>query len=129
MFFCLIEPEAILLNVLTFQTSPDGNVTVSTLVFIPTIKDAGKFVGCRAADMLTGEGSLEDGWELTITCKENIVNTWSDIIRHKYLPTYLEMKHIIRGGNVRISGHVHAEGREALALNCLGSCILHEEEK
>ena len=87
MFFCLIEPEAILLNVLTFQTSPDGNVTVSTLVFIPTIKDAGKFVGCRAADMLTGEGSLEDGWELTITCKENIVNTWSDIIRHNYLPT------------------------------------------
>ena len=59
---------------------------MSTLVFIPTIKDAGKFVGCRAADMLTGEGSLEDGWELTITCKENIVNTWSDIIRHKYLP-------------------------------------------
>ena len=58
-------------DVLTFQTSPDGNVTVSTLVFIPTIKDAGKFVGCRAADMLTGEGSLEDGWELAITCKEN----------------------------------------------------------
>ena len=44
-------------------------MTVSTLVFIPTIQDAGKFVGCRAADMLTGEGSLEDGWELAITCK------------------------------------------------------------
>ena len=37
-----------------FQTSPDGNVTLSTMVFIPTVKDAGKFLGCRAADQLTG---------------------------------------------------------------------------
>ena len=69
---------------------------MSTLVFIPTIKDAGKFVGCRAADMLTGEGSLEDGWELTITCKENSPD--GQILQD--IPhTYLEMKHIIRGGN------------------------------
>ena len=43
---------------------------MSTMVFTPTIKDAGKFIGCRAADKLTGEGSLEDGWELSVTCKE-----------------------------------------------------------
>lgn len=43
---------------------------MSTMVFTPTIKDAGKFIGCRAADKLTGEGSLEDGWELSVTCKK-----------------------------------------------------------
>ena len=57
-------------------------MTISTLVFVPTIKDAGKFVGCRAADMLTGEGSLEDGWELAITCKEN----YSINVARFYLP-------------------------------------------
>ena len=62
------EKEAIYLTT-SFQTSPDGNVTLSTLVFVPRVEDAGKFVGCRAADQLTGEGSLEDGWNLSITCK------------------------------------------------------------
>jgi len=51
---------------ITTNTSPDGNVTLSTMVFIPSIRDAGKFLGCRAADQQTGEGSLEDGWELSI---------------------------------------------------------------
>ena len=57
------------LDDILFQTSPDGNVTLSTMYFVPTIKDAGKFLGCRASDQLTGEGSKEDGWKLSITCK------------------------------------------------------------
>ena len=100
LFFCLIEPEAIPPDVPIFQTSPDGNVTVSTLVFIPTIKDAGKFVGCRAADMLTGEGSLEDGWELAITCKENSQNM------ARYERKIPRNKNRF---NARISRHVNAE--------------------
>ena len=103
LFFCLIEPEAIPPDVPIFQTSPDGNVTVSTLVFIPTIKDAGKFVGCRAADMLTGEGSLEDGWELAITCKENTQKMARYYgLTGPFLPRNEK-------SNTRISGHVNAE--------------------
>ena len=57
------------LDDILFQTSPDGNVTLSTMYFVPTIKDAGKFLGCRASDQLTGEGSKEDGWKLSMKCK------------------------------------------------------------
>ena len=76
---------------------------MSTLVFIPTIKDAGKFVGCRAADMLTGEGSLEDGWELAITCKENTQKMARYYgLTGPFLPRNEKL-------NTRISGHVNAE--------------------
>ena len=32
-------------------------------------QDTGKFLGCRAADQQTGEGSKEDGWKLNVNCK------------------------------------------------------------
>ena len=63
-------------------------MTVSTMVFTPTIKDAGKFIGCRAADKLTGEGSLEDGWKLSVTCKENIVQ--ESLTKYNWRNTLLE---------------------------------------
>ena len=63
------EKEVIYSYLFFPQTSPDGNVTLSTMVFIPSVQDSGKFLGCRAADQLTGEGSMEDGWKLAITCK------------------------------------------------------------
>ncbi|XP_046686281.1 hemicentin-1-like isoform X2 [Homalodisca vitripennis] len=48
------------------KTSDDGNVTVSTLQFVPTIEDSGKILTCRAVAPLIDETGLEDGWQLNI---------------------------------------------------------------
>ena len=51
------------------QTSPDGNVTLSTLNYIPSVRDAGKFMSCRAENPELPDATLEDGWKLEIYCK------------------------------------------------------------
>ena len=55
--------------ILLFQTSPDGNVTLSTLNYIPSVRDAGKFMACRAENRELPAATLEDGWKLEIYCK------------------------------------------------------------
>jgi hypothetical protein len=51
------------------QTSPDGNVTLSTLNYVPSVRDAGKFMSCRAENPELPDATLEDGWKLEIYCK------------------------------------------------------------
>ena len=54
------------------QTSPDGNVTLSILNYVPTVRDAGKYMACRAENPELPDATLEDGWKLEIHCEWNL---------------------------------------------------------
>ena len=53
----------------TTQTSPDGNVTLSIINYVPSVRDAGKYMSCRAENPEIPDSSLEDGWKLEIHCE------------------------------------------------------------
>ena len=78
------------------------------MVFIPTIKDAGKFLGCRAADQQTGEGSLEDGWKLSITCK-NIILIQHILVKIEFV-TLLDVPQAILSLGFSLNGSNIKEG-------------------
>ncbi|KAL0269902.1 UNVERIFIED_CONTAM: hypothetical protein PYX00_007485 [Menopon gallinae] len=47
-------------------TSNDGNTTTSTLSFIASKEDAGKYLSCRSVNTVLSEEGLENGWKLEI---------------------------------------------------------------
>ncbi|XP_065168028.1 nephrin isoform X3 [Atheta coriaria] len=47
-------------------TSIDGNITTSTLSFIASKEDDGKYLSCRAENKILSSDGLEDGWKLEI---------------------------------------------------------------
>ena len=51
------------------QSSPDGNVTVSTLSFVPSVRDASATLVCRSGVMGLPESTLEDTWKLEVHCE------------------------------------------------------------
>ena len=53
----------------SFQLSPDGNVSTTTVIFIPTESDAGKFLSCRAENMQLPDGAVEDQWKIEVHCE------------------------------------------------------------
>ena len=53
----------------TFQTSPDGNVTLSIINYVPSVRDAGKYMSCKAENPELPDSSIEDGWKLEIHCE------------------------------------------------------------
>ena len=73
--YSIFEPfEGFLLpgNIANFQhlqTSPDGNVTLSIINYVPSVRDAGKYMSCRAENPELPDSSLEDGWKLEIHCE------------------------------------------------------------
>ena len=56
-------------NMVTERVTPDGNVTVSTLMFIPSVLDAGNLLVCRAGNPGIPDSMMEDAWKLEIHCK------------------------------------------------------------
>ncbi|XP_037786540.1 nephrin-like [Penaeus monodon] len=50
----------------TTSTASSGNVTLSTLTFIPTDADGGKFLKCKAESPVIHHTHLEDQWRLEV---------------------------------------------------------------
>ena len=47
-------------------------MTLSILNYVPTIRDAGKYMACRAENPELPDATLEDGWKLEIHCEWNL---------------------------------------------------------
>ncbi|CAG2054032.1 unnamed protein product [Timema podura] len=56
----------ILLDHTRETTSPDGNVTTSTLTLAPQVDDSGKSLTCRANNPHITGSALEDTWGLSV---------------------------------------------------------------
>lgn len=90
------------------QTSQDGNVTTSTLLFIPARQDNGKNLVCRATNELVRNGVKETTLKMNVFC-EYIFLLWAfafieglslqtfacvnlkNIVQKKYLHTALKL--------------------------------------
>ena len=63
-----------------YKSSPDGNVTVSTLSFVPSVRDAASRLVCRSGVMGLPESTLEDTWKLEVHCEYELAFTSRTLI-------------------------------------------------
>jgi len=48
---------------------------MSTLIFVPSVDDGGKFLACRAENPQIPGSAVEDGWKMDVHCKSCVKNT------------------------------------------------------
>lgn len=51
------------------EVTTDGNRTVSTLQFVPSVEDNNRVLSCRADHSVLSDSALEDAWILSVLCK------------------------------------------------------------
>jgi len=54
------------LREVNYHVSPDGNVSTTTVIFIPDESDQGKFLSCRAENVQLSSSAVEDQWKLEV---------------------------------------------------------------
>ena len=57
------------MDFIIFQVTADGNETISTLTFRPTMSNNGKMITCRAVNSNVKVGFEEDNLKLNVYCK------------------------------------------------------------
>lgn len=54
------------LREVNYQLSPDGNVSTTTVIFIPDESDQDKFLSCRAENVQLTSSAVEDQWKIQV---------------------------------------------------------------
>ncbi|XP_076366981.1 neural cell adhesion molecule 2-like [Tachypleus tridentatus] len=69
----------------TTRTTKNGNITISTLSFKPSMDDAGKYISCRAENPAIPESALENGWKLSVYHKPHLTLRLGSKLRHSHI--------------------------------------------
>lgn len=60
------------LREVNYKINPMGNVTTTTVIFIPSREDQGKFLSCRAENMHLPNNAVEDQWRVQVHYPPNV---------------------------------------------------------
>ncbi|XP_076325593.1 B-cell receptor CD22-like isoform X6 [Tachypleus tridentatus] len=77
----------------------NGNITVSALTIVPTSDDNGKYLSCRAENVLIPGSAIEDGWKLQVHFVPQLSLRLGSKLRHS---------HIQEGNNVYFECNIRA---------------------